>query len=98
MPAVIPSLSVPLSAVRAQPGHAVVSATHGTEAPPGPQATAPAAVPLEVPVWPGPGTVDLLTKLLDLGETQITYTATITLPETGADFWDMLTAALPMDE
>lgn len=107
MPAIIPSLSVPLSGVRLQPAQAAASVTPGTQAasqtpviPKGiPQAIppdiAPAAMRMETPVWPLSGAVNLLPALIGLSETQITRTDTLTLPETGADFWDMLATALP---
>lgn len=47
------------------------------------------------PAWPGPGTLNLAGELLDLSTTTIAYTGTITLPDTGADFWAMLATALP---
>lgn len=98
MSAIISSLSVPLSGVRAEPPQATAPATPGTHGASHTHTIAPAALWLQTPVWPGPGTVNLPTALIDLGETQITHTATTSLPETGADFWDMLATALPGDE
>ncbi|MCY0154295.1 hypothetical protein OEG86_20940 [Hoeflea alexandrii] len=46
------------------------------------------------PVWPDPATINLAGELLDLSSTTIAYTGTITLPDTGADFWALLAAAL----
>lgn len=68
------------------------------EAPPVRSADGPAAARLEAPAWPEPRTINLPAELLDLTETGITYTSSIEVPETGADFWDMLATALPGDE
>lgn len=54
--------------------------------------------PFRLPVWPSPGAITLAQDLLDLSQTTFAYTATITLPETGPDFWDLLAAALPKPE
>ena len=55
---------------------------------------APAPAPRVRPVWPDPATINLAGELLDLSSTTIAYTGTITVPDTGADFWAMLAAAL----
>lgn len=57
-----------------------------------------AFAPIAPPVWPGPGAVNLAGRLIGLSETQITYTATLELPETDADFWAMLATALHRGE
>ncbi len=103
MPAIIPILSAPPSGVRPQPAQASASVTPDTQAASQtpvipkaiPQAIPPAAMWMETPVWPLSGAVNLLPALIGLSETQITRTDTLTLPETGADFWDMLATALP---
>ncbi|VVT06171.1 conserved hypothetical protein [Hoeflea sp. EC-HK425] len=67
-----------------------------------PDLTATSAAPQPVkapaprvrPVWPDPATINLAGELLDLSSTTIAYTGTITLPDTGADFWAMLAVAL----
>ena len=63
-----------------------------------PVSPARTAVPFRLPVWPSPGAITLAQDLLDLSQTTFAYTATITRPETGPDFWDMLAAALPEPE
>jgi hypothetical protein len=67
-----------------------------------PDLTATGAVPQPVkapaprvrPAWPDPATINLAGELLDLSSTTIAYTGTITVPDTGADFWALLAAAL----
>ena len=54
----------------------------------------PVRAPRVRPAWPDPATINLAGELLDLSSTTIAYTGTITLPDTGADFWAMLAAAL----
>ena len=44
--------------------------------------------------WPDPATINLAGELLDLSKTNLAYTGTITLPDTGADFWALLATAL----
>lgn len=55
-------------------------------------------VPFRLPVWPSPGAITLAQDLLDLSQTTFAYTTTISRPESGPDFWDMLAAALPEPE
>jgi len=93
MPRALPAsrsgpVSADLSAARAQPVRAMA-------ADPGHPGGTTASARIAPPVWPGPGTVNLASHLIGLSKTEITYTATIALPETGADFWDMLATALP---
>ena len=58
-------------------------------------APAVAAAPLRVrPAWPDPATIYLAGELLELSKTNLAYTASIGVPETGADFWAMLATAL----
>lgn len=45
------------------------------------------SVPRVRPAWPDPGIVNLSGELLDLSKTTIADTVTITLPDTGGDFW-----------
>ncbi|WP_422371009.1 hypothetical protein [Hoeflea sp.] len=65
---------------------------------PEPVSSARTPVPFRLPVWPSPGAITLAQDLLDLSQTTFAYTATITMPETGPDFWDLLAAALPEPE
>ncbi|WP_420410318.1 hypothetical protein [Hoeflea sp.] len=59
---------------------------------------APPPAPFRLPVWPSPGAINLAQDLLELSQTTFAYTATISRPESGPDFWDMLAAALPEPE
>lgn len=54
----------------------------------------PVRAPRVRPAWPDPATINLAGELLDLSSTTIAYTGTITVPDTGADFWALLAAAL----
>lgn len=56
-------------------------------------AVAAAAVPVR-PAWPDPATINLAGELLELSTTTIAHTGTLTLPDTGGDFWALLAAAL----
>lgn len=96
MPVIHSALSVPLSpnlsglrVEQAQPSGPSGARTAA------PAEAAAARMPPVLPVWPDRGAVNLAGELLDLSHTTIAYTATITLPETGADFWAMLATALP---
>ena len=64
--------------------------------PASPAGSAPQAVkiPDVRPAWPDPATIYLAAELLDLSKTSIAYTGTLTLPDTGGDFWALLAAAL----
>lgn len=95
MSVTIPGLSAPLPGGTAEPPQAPARVPPGTQGAARTHAIAPAALWLQTPAWPGPGTLNLPAALIGLGETQITRTATTTLPETAPDFWDMLAAALP---
>jgi len=83
-------LSVPPSGTMASP-------SPSADAPKARPAAAPAVAAAVVPVrpaWPDPATINLAGELLDLSKTTLAYTASIGVPETGADFWAMLATAL----
>lgn len=60
----------------------------------GGSAPQPVKAPRVHPAWPDPATIYLAAELLDLSKTTFAYTGTFTLPDTGADFWTLLAAAL----
>ncbi|MCB0019063.1 MAG: hypothetical protein KDE09_14840 [Anaerolineales bacterium] len=95
MPATPIALSLSLTAPLAPTSR---PETPETQVRPAPRASAGATVqPATVqvrPAWPGPGTIDLASALLELSTTTVVYTDTIVLPDTGADFWAMLSTAL----
>ncbi|WP_394688477.1 hypothetical protein [Hoeflea sp.] len=95
MSVLIPSLTASLPGARPQPPQASAPAAATTQAASRTHTIAPAALWLQSPAWPEPGTVNLPTALIGLSETQIPHTATTTLPETAPDFWDLLATALP---
>lgn len=62
------------------------------------RAAAPAvAAPMRIepPAWPHPGSLDLVSKLLDLAGTELARVNNGTASEPGSDFWAMLNTALP---
>ncbi len=95
-------LSVPLSGTMVTPSRAAAGSgaygDTGTRPLEQPAGAVQAATPHVRPAWPDPGTINLAGELLDLSMTTIAYTASIGVPETGSDFWAMLTTALPEDE
>lgn len=89
---------VPLSGAMATPSRVVAGSMANGEASAGPLDRSAAAVPLVQPAWPDRSTINLAGELLDLSMTSIAYTASIGVPETGADFWSMLETVLPQGE
>ncbi|MEQ8306653.1 MAG: hypothetical protein RIA09_08840 [Hoeflea sp.] len=75
-----------------------MQAAHAPAPSPDPVPAARTPAPFRLPVWPSPGAITLAQDLLDLSQTTFAYTATISRPESGPDFWDMLAAALPEPE
>ena len=86
-------LSVPLSGTMVHPLRAIPASGADGEAGASPPAEPAPAVRVR-PAWPDPGTINLAGELLALSKTTIAYTASIGVPETGADFWAMLATAL----
>ncbi|MEQ8480366.1 MAG: hypothetical protein RIC18_06895 [Hoeflea sp.] len=87
-----------VSSAGAPAGRDGIRARRPLEAAQGPVTPARTPAPFRLPVWPSPGAITLAQDLLDLSQTTFAYTATLTLPETGPDFWDLLAAALPEPE
>ena len=79
------------------PSGTMASVSPSAAAPKSRPAAAPAVAAAAVavrPAWPDPATINLAGELLDLSKTNLAYTGTITLPDTGADFWALLATAL----
>ena len=93
MPATAIALSLSLTAPLAPTSHPGTRETHVRPVPRASVTVQPARVQVR-PAWPGPGTIDLASALLELSTTTVVYTDTIVLPDTGADFWAMLSTAL----
>ncbi|MEM5474404.1 hypothetical protein WNZ14_21965 [Hoeflea sp. AS60] len=95
-------LPVPMSATMVTPSRAAAGSVAYGEAGSGaleqPAGAVQAAIPHVRPAWPDPGTINLAGELLDLSMTTMAYTASIGVPDTGADFWAMLATALPEGE
>lgn len=88
--------AVPAAAPEEAATHAApVLAGSGTwPASAGGSAPQPVKIPDVRPAWLDPATIYLAAELLDLSKTTFAYTGTFTLPDTGADFWALLAAAL----
>ena len=89
------SAGLAAAADEAETNAAPVFAGSGTwPASAGGSAPQPVRAPRVRPAWPDPATINLAGELLDLSKTTIAYTGTMTLPDTGGDFWALLAAAL----